>query len=162
MTNSDYQCNSVEKNQFQGTHNLSVDDKGRIVIPKAIREKLEKLCDGLVVMTKSIGSGSITVYPEPEYVRIRDKLLAEPDMTPQYQKLVGIMVGTAHDCEILKTGRILVPMHLRKICKIDSDAVIVGVGPRLELWNSEKWNEYIAADNDSEDEKREPILKKLF
>ncbi len=35
----------------------------------------------------------------------------------------------------------IVPEHLRKYARLGDEVVIVGVGARLEIWNSERWNE---------------------
>jgi MraZ protein len=38
-----------------------------------------------------------------------------------------------------KQGRILLPAILREFAQIDKDAVLVGVGSRIEIWSKENW-----------------------
>ena len=40
-----------------------------------------------------------------------------------------------------KQGRILLPSVLREFAGIGKDAVLVGVGSRIEIWNKDKWME---------------------
>ena len=40
-----------------------------------------------------------------------------------------------------KLGRILLPSVLREFAGIGKDAVLVGVGSRIEIWNKDKWME---------------------
>ena len=41
--------------------------------------------------------------------------------------------------EVDKQGRILLPAVLREFAGIEKDAVLVGVGSRIEVWNKDKW-----------------------
>lgn len=40
-------------------------------------------------------------------------------------------------------GRVLIPENLRKYANLDKDVTVIGSGNRVEIWNTEKWNEYI-------------------
>ena len=42
-------------------------------------------------------------------------------------------------CEVDKQGRILLPAVLREFAGIEKDAVMVGVGNRIEIWSKESW-----------------------
>ena len=46
---------------------------------------------------------------------------------------------TATTCEVDKQGRILLPAVLREFAGIEKDAVLVGVGSRIEIWSKDKW-----------------------
>jgi MraZ protein len=48
----------------------------------------------------------------------------------------------ASELEIDKQGRIVLPPNLREYAGIEKDLVIIGVGARVEIWDSEKWDEY--------------------
>jgi len=54
------------------------------------------------------------------------------------------MLSSAEDVELDRQGRVSIPQHLREYAKIDRDAVVVGVGSRLEIWGLENWKRYIA------------------
>ena len=64
-----------------------------------------------------------------------------------------ILLSGATECEIDKQGRFLIPANLREVAKLEKDAVIVGVGTRLEIWDKEIWqkcDENISADEIAE------------
>ena len=46
---------------------------------------------------------------------------------------------SAATCEVDRQGRILLPSVLREFAGIEKDAVLVGVGSRIEIWNKDKW-----------------------
>ena len=43
--------------------------------------------------------------------------------------------------ELDPQGRILIPPKLREHAGLKKDVVLVGVGSRIEIWDSEKWEE---------------------
>jgi MraZ protein len=49
------------------------------------------------------------------------------------------MVSGAIECPIDNQGRILVPQHLREYAGLDRDVTVAGVGPKIELWNSARF-----------------------
>lgn len=53
------------------------------------------------------------------------------------------MLSSAVEVEVDKSGRILIPDHLRTYAKLDEQVVIAGVYNRLELWGESAWDEYI-------------------
>ncbi|MDR0949560.1 MAG: division/cell wall cluster transcriptional repressor MraZ, partial [Lachnospiraceae bacterium] len=52
--------------------------------------------------------------------------------------------------ELDKQGRILIPAQLRSFAGLEKDAVLIGVGSRIEIWSSEKW-EAVSQDNDMDE-----------
>ena len=37
----------------------------------------------------------------------------------------------------------LIPENLRKYANIGKDVTVVGVGSRVEIWNTDRWNDYL-------------------
>ena len=48
-------------------------------------------------------------------------------------------MASAATCEVDKQGRILLPAALREYAGIEKDAVLVGMGSRIEIWSREAW-----------------------
>lgn len=65
----------------------------------------------------------------------------------------------ASELETDKLGRVLMPAVLRKFGNLDKEVVWVGVGDRLEIWNSDKWNEQMMSylEGDDVEEKIEDL-----
>ena len=53
----------------------------------------------------------------------------------------GISKRKSELSEVDKQGRILLPAVLRDFAGIDKDAVLVGVGSRIEIWSKDAWNQ---------------------
>ena len=121
---------------FMGEYNHTVDAKGRLIVPSKFREVLG---DEFVV-TKGL-DGCLFVYENTEWKALEEKLHALPLTNANARKFSRFFLAGATTCEVDKQGRILLPAVLRDFAGIDKDAVLVGVGSRIEIWSKDAWNE---------------------
>ena len=130
---------------FMGEYNHTVDAKGRLIVPSKFREQLG---DEFVV-TKGL-DGCLFVYENTEWKALEEKLHALPLTNANARKFSRFFLAGATTCEVDKQGRILLPAVLRDFAKIEKDAVLVGVGSRIEIWSRDVWNQ--SNTNDDMDE----------
>lgn len=119
---------------FMGEYNHTIDTKGRLIIPSKFREVLG---DDFVV-TKGL-DGCLFVYDNTEWSAFEEKLKALPLMNKESRKFVRFFLAGAASVEVDKQGRILLPSVLREFADITKDAVLVGVGSRIEIWSKDRW-----------------------
>ena len=119
---------------FMGEYNHTIDAKGRLIIPSKFRESLG---DEFVV-TKGM-DGCLFVYDNEEWKKFEEKLLSLPMMDKQVRQFTRYFLAGAASVEVDKQGRILIPSVLREFSDITKDAVLVGVGSRIEIWSRERW-----------------------
>ena len=91
-------------------------------------------------MTKGL-DGCLFVYENTEWKALEEKLHALPLTNANARKFSRFFLAGASTCEVDKQGRILLPAVLREFAGIDKDAVLVGVGNRIEIWSKEAWNQ---------------------
>jgi MraZ protein len=125
---------------FRGATKLTVDDKGRVVMPTRHRDRLREHSAGRVVVTVDRDQ-CLLLYPLPEWEQIERKIMALPTLQPQARRLQRLMVGHAADLEIDAHGRLLLPAELREFAGITRFAMLIGQGARFELWDEARWNE---------------------
>lgn len=147
--------------EFQGSHILSVDGKGRIVMPVSYREQLRELCDGKLVIGQTFREHCISLYPAPEYARVREQLLRDRNATPQYQRLLRALVGLYHPFDMPASGRILIPKRLRTHNSIDKDVLLIGLETRFEIWDQDEFDSYCGEADSGSGEEFQEILEKL-
>jgi MraZ protein len=125
---------------FRGANQLTLDAKGRLVMPTRYRERLLERCGGKLVVTVDKDQ-CLLIYPLPDWEEIERKLMRLPSLNPQARRLQRLMVGHATDLEIDSHGRVLLPPKLREFAALVRDAMLIGQGSRFELWDEARWNE---------------------
>ncbi len=132
---------------FIGEYSLTIDDKGRLSIPVKFRDQLK----GKAVVTRGLDN-SLFLYSVPEWQKLAEKLSNLPISKANTRAFSRLMLAGAMDCELDKTGRIILPDYLRNFAKIQKKVVVAGLYNRLEIWNEEAWRKYQrATEKDSTD-----------
>ncbi|MEI7456710.1 MAG: division/cell wall cluster transcriptional repressor MraZ [Nitrosomonadales bacterium] len=123
---------------FQGAAQLNLDGKGRLAIPARYRDELLSGCAGNLVLTAD-ADGCLLVYPEPEWLPIRDKLNKLSAFNPRSRALQRLLVGHAENVQMDSAGRVLISPVLRSYAALDKNVMLIGQGNKFELWDEVKW-----------------------
>ena len=130
-----------------GEYEHSLDVKGRLILPAKIREDMgEKF-----IVTKGL-DGCLFGFSQTEWANFEEKLKALPLSNRNSREFTRFFLSGATECEIDKQGRFLIPNNLRESAELKKEAVIIGVGTRIEIWDKEKWKSYNSDENISADE----------
>jgi transcriptional regulator MraZ len=138
---------------FLGTHAPRLDEKGRLILPAKYREELA----GGVVITKG-QERCLYVFPQDEFTRITQALRTAPVTAKSVRDYSRVFFASASDELPDKQGRITVPPALRAYAGLDRDCVVIGANTRLEIWDTQAWDTYLAAQEDSFAEAAEEVL----
>ena len=125
---------------FRGATKITLDDKGRMVIPTRYREQINELAQGKLVVTVDKDQ-CLLIYPLPEWELIERKLMALPSLNATARRLQRLMVGHATDLPLDGHGRVLLPPELREFAQLERHGMLIGQGNRFELWDERRWNE---------------------
>lgn len=125
---------------FRGFHQISLDAKGRLVIPARYRDLLKEHCNGQLVATIDIRDTCLRIYPLPVWEELESQLEKLPSTNAGVRRIQRLILGYASDVEMDGSGRVLLPPALRKYASLEKDLVLVGQGKKLELWSEEQWN----------------------
>ncbi len=123
---------------FYGETALNLDAKGRLAIPARYREQIAAECDNRLVLTyNAYENDSLWLYPQHEWERIRDEVMALSTFDPKHRALQRRLVGSA--CHVMpdKGSRILLPVTLRQVAAMEKRVVILGLGNKFEIWNED-------------------------
>lgn len=129
-----------EIRMFRGATKLSLDDKGRMVMPTRHRERLRDIAEGRVVVTVDRDQ-CLLIYPQPEWEVIERKLMALPTLHAQSRRLQRLMVGHATELQLDGHGRLSLTPELREFAALKRQAMLIGQGGRFELWDEARWQE---------------------
>ena len=127
---------------FFGETAINLDAKGRLAIPTRYRDAIAEACDGRMVLTYSpFDSGALWLYPEQEWMRVRDAATSLSTFNPAHRSLQRRLVGSASGAELDGNGRILLPQTLRQVAGLEKKVVLLGMGSRFEIWNETVLNQ---------------------
>ena len=137
---------------FLGMSNHNIDSKGRIVLPAKFREELGES----FIVANGFHSNCVQVMSKAEYenisARIR-QLPAKQAMAMQYNFTV-----TASEVTPNAQGRFVIPPALRKIAKIEGEALVLGMDTRIEIWSKEVYDEFMLSQQPVLDEALENFV----
>jgi MraZ protein len=123
---------------FRGATKVSIDDKGRVVVPSQHRADLAAPAAGRVVVTVDRDQ-CLRIYPFPEWEKIEAQLNDMPSLHPQARRLQRLMIGHAQEMVVDSHGRLSLTPELREFAGLERAAMIVGQGRGLELWDEARW-----------------------
>ncbi len=126
---------------FRGATKVTLDEKGRMVMPTRYRERLAERAQGRVVVTVDSRDRCLLIYPLPEWELTETKLMSLPALNEEARRLQRLMVGHADDLELDGHGRILLSPELRKYASLDRHGMLIGQGAKFELWSESSWAE---------------------
>ena len=137
-----------EAQVLMGEYEHSLDAKGRLIMPAKLRQDIgEKF-----ILTKGL-DGCLFAFSQTEWLNFEEKLKSLPLSDKNARNFVRFFLSGATECEIDKQGRFLIPTNLRIAGNLEKEAIIIGVGTRLEIWNKETWekcDQEISADEIAE------------
>ncbi len=135
---------------LRGANAVNLDTKGRFAIPTKYRDWLLAECQGQFVCTIDIQSACLLLYPLNEWCEIEKKLRALSSMNEQERRLQRLLLGYASDCELDKSGRVLISGPLRQHASLDKKVMLVGQLNKFELWDEQAWQQQIEQDMQAE------------
>lgn len=122
---------------FIGEFRHNLDEKGRLAIPAKFRNSLAEGC----VVTRGIDD-CLDVYPADVWQKKAAKLASLPISQQDARSYVRLTLSGAMQVDLDKQGRITLPDYLRKYCRMNKKAVIVGLYDHLEVWEEHDWEKF--------------------
>ena len=108
---------------FMNEYSHTIDSKGRMILPAKFREEL----GNSFVLAPGLDT-CLCIYPKERW----DTLIAK---LQKVRKIMRHLIGRGTEMECDRQGRILIPQHLRAFAQLKKDAVIVGTGSIIEIWD---------------------------
>lgn len=116
-------------------------------MPAKIREDIG---DNFII-TKGL-DGCLFGFSKNEWNNFEEKLKTLPLTNKNARDFVRFFLSGATECDVDKQGRFLISANLREYAGLEKEAVITGVGTRIEIWNKDKWKAYNSEENLSADQ----------
>lgn len=131
---------------FRGSFTLTLDDKGRLALPARYRDRLLSEEQGQLICTIDLHDPCLLLFPLAEWEEIEEKLQSLSSLNPQERRLQRILLGNATECDMDKSGRILLPAFLRQHAGLSKNIRLVGQLNKFEIWDETAWQQRLTAD----------------
>ncbi len=126
---------------FLGEYDHALDDRGRITLPRKIRQELEG--EREIILARGFDT-CIFGFDKSSWEREAGKHLETPVTDEKGRSLRRYLFSGAQKADIDKLGRILVPAQLKEYASISRNVAIIGAGDHFEIWDTQKWEHYEA------------------
>ena len=132
-----------------GTWPRSLDDKGRLAVPRRVRDELggETLQEVFIApwTDKSLALFTTAAF---ESLAERFKSSSKADV----RNYMRLFYARADRSDLDKQGRVRIPERLKQFAELGREVVLLGVSDHLEVWDAAHWDEYVAKLNPQFDE----------
>lgn len=128
---------------LMGEFHHTIDEKGRIIIPAKFRNEL----GSELVVTRGLDK-CLFLYSKSEWEKLSNKLSTLPFTKQDARNFNRFFLSSATTSEFDKLGRINITSPLITYAGLNKDCVIIGVNERLEIWDEEKFNEFLSSNED--------------
>ena len=125
---------------FSGEYQHSVDTKGRVIIPLKFREQL----GNTFCITRGL-DGNLLIYSNSAWENVYQKLSTLPMINKESRAFSRYLTSGCTEVETDRQGRILIPQSLRTHANITKDVTIIGNGDKVEIWDTQLWNNSLNA-----------------
>lgn len=124
-----------------GEYRNTLDEKGRISFPSKLRTVLT---ENVLMITQGL-DGCLWLYTPAEWKNFSAKLMEQASPFNQDSRLVlRHLIAPAQEVEFDKIGRLSIPQSLREHARLSKECVIMGVNKYMELWDAERYDQYLA------------------
>jgi MraZ protein len=124
-----------------GTHARTLDDKNRLALPKRLREQLQ---DPETLFVTPGPDQCLWLYTRAGLEQLAARLDQSPATDAEARVFRRLYFAQTEAVDVDRTGRILVPERLMQFAGLRREVVLIGVRDHLELWDAERWQQYLA------------------
>ncbi|MFY7900117.1 MAG: division/cell wall cluster transcriptional repressor MraZ [Chitinophagaceae bacterium] len=124
---------------FHGEYEVTVDSKGRFLLPSALKKQLPE-GETCFVIARGF-ENSITLYPMQTWDKVIEKFSKLNQFDPKVRQFTRQFLGGATQVELDTAGRLLLSATFKDYAGIDKDAVIAASLDKFEIWNATKYKQ---------------------
>ncbi|MEJ5303888.1 MAG: division/cell wall cluster transcriptional repressor MraZ [Bacteroidales bacterium] len=130
---------------FTGTHECTLDGKGRIQLPVSLRRQLAGEGPAEFVLRRSIFSKCLELFPKSEWDLELEKINQLNRYNPDNLAFIRLFMAGSKPVEMDATGRILITKDLLNYAGITKDVVVASRVNVLEVWDKEAYENTVGS-----------------
>jgi MraZ protein len=137
---------------FTSEYESKIDAKGRLVLPARIKSQLSaSQGDSLHGDTYELAvrkgfEQCLILYPMIEFKKVFSRISGLNEFNEEYRKLQRNFLSGVVTLELDGNGRFLIPRNMLAYAQIDKEAMLVGMGNKVEIWNPHIYQTHLISD----------------
>jgi MraZ protein len=136
---------------FIGDYTHAVDTKNRVAVPSSFRRNFPSGTEDHVVLLRG-ATGCIEAHVRPEWRLHIQRFKNLGLYNKEDLALRRLVLSGASEMELDGQARVLLPKKLTELAGIGAEARFIGLGPFFEIWNPQKYDEFVAQNSPLYDE----------
>jgi len=146
---------------FIGAYDCKADAKGRITIPSTLKSQLLPMIEGEFVIRKALYQKCLDLYPRAEYDKFVAKLYEDLKVSyKDFDKFQRMFNAGTLPIRIEENGRMQIPRNLKVFAGIEKDVVLSSAFDHIEIWDKERYDQFIEENQKEYDELAEMIFSR--
>ena len=121
---------------FTSEYDCKLDAKGRLALPSRVRSVLPEVNGNELVLRRGFDP-CLVLYTALEYKKINARLSSLSEFNDEHRRFQRSFFRGHMDVELDSAGRILIPRAMLAHASIEKEALLIGVGNYVEIWNPE-------------------------
>jgi len=136
-----------------GGHDCTLDAKGRVLIPGALKKQLMPVLNEGFIIKRSMFQQCLEIYPRPVW----DKQMRQINKLNRFIKknndFIRLFMAGVHQVETDSAGRLQIPRDLVLFAELKADIVLSSQTEILEIWDKAKYEAFNSSSEDIDKEK---------
>jgi len=118
-----------------GNYSVNLSQGRRLAIPNQLRKSL-----GTKIIIAKWYENCLVIVPQNNWEQLIKKITGEvTNLTKSVRNTERFVLGSAFELELDKQGRFVLPESLAKFAKIKGNSTFLGLGNRVEIWDTDIW-----------------------
>ena len=131
-------------NNFIGTYECKIDDKGRLKIPSSLIKQMENFDDATFVVKRSVFQPCLEVYPMNAWNKMMEKINKLNRFVKKNADFIRVFTAGVKTVELDNSERLQISKDLTLFADLKKEIVITSAGELFEIWDKEAYEKVIA------------------
>ncbi|CAA7389151.1 Transcriptional regulator MraZ [Chryseobacterium fistulae] len=129
---------------FIGTYECKIDDKGRLKVPSSLIKQMENFDNKVFVVKRSVFQNCLEVYPMNAWEKVMSKINKLNRFIKKNADFIRMFTAGVKTVELDNAGRLQISKDLANFASLHKDIVITSAGELFEIWNKETYEKVIS------------------
>jgi len=127
-----------------GSYECTIDNKGRVIVPQALKRQLLPFADKKFIVKRSASRPCLELYVMEEWDKLRVKVNKLNPFVKDNNDFKRVLFAGIKEVELDSTGRLLLAKDLLAYSGISKDVTMASSGNIIEIWDKASYEKVIA------------------